>query len=193
MNVMLSFALGTMAWFYAAVTLLGSIAVYVVAMQWSGHIGWWPHFYFALVEIQNTLVGFKPSFRLSIYIEILLKNTAGVLMAPWFYSTVLLTTGAAIVSIKRHDRFGCIVLSLLVSSVVARFVLFPIVEERIYGPVIFAIGLLALFEFERSMKLAYPPLKWSSLMHGFEQDGGHENAEEETPNSTRKERWNSTG
>ena len=50
-------------------TFLASLVVYVALSKAGGHPGWWPHFYFSCVEMQNSLIGFHPDFSLGAFLR----------------------------------------------------------------------------------------------------------------------------
>lgn len=47
------------------ITFLAAFLACIGLSKLGGHPGWWVHFYFSTVEIQNTLTGFDPAFSLT--------------------------------------------------------------------------------------------------------------------------------
>ena len=58
----------------AAAGFAASVVLYLFLTHGVQHPGWWTHFYFSCVEIQNTLIGFHPDFSLVAYLKGVLRG-----------------------------------------------------------------------------------------------------------------------
>lgn len=118
-----------------AVTFVAALAACLVNAKLFGHPGWWPHFYFSTVQIQNSMAGFAPDFS----VVAMAKGYArGVIMAlqdfRWpFLLALMLICWAAL------NRFGRIVepranalLFAMAIGVMGKFVNFPLPDDRFY-------------------------------------------------------------
>lgn len=127
------------------VLLAGSVAAYALNVLASGHVGWWPQFYFNFVELQNVLTGFRPAFDPGLYLEVLGVQIGQVSHLAWIHAGVAVVLIAILLLARRdRDRWSCFLLLALLAGAAIRFVLYPSPEIRFYTPHLFGIGLIIL-------------------------------------------------
>lgn len=115
------------------VTFLASLAAYVIVSKAGGHIGWWPHFYFSCVEMQNSLIGFKPDFSLAAFLRGYARGALWALFQnnwPWVYLT-LLAAWALIHRAGRSTARGNAIMFALAIGALGKFASFPLPEDRL--------------------------------------------------------------
>lgn len=110
----------------------------------AGQPGWWPHLYFASIEHQNTMVGFHPAFSLGLYFVAIAKQFLLAISQAWIGAGVLGLAACLVVeSTRPSDQRTRLLLIAIVAGIVAKFVVFPIFDTRIYFPYVIALFLLA--------------------------------------------------
>lgn len=122
-----------------------SIAGYFAISAWAGHPGWWPHFYFSSIEQVLNMSGFDPAFSVTLYAKAFVRSA---MFAVWYNAWL----GATLVAIglwfvvRRagfdFDRRAGVLFAALVLGLVAKFVVFPIHDTRIYFPTLMPLFLL---------------------------------------------------
>ena len=145
LNFALAGPLAALSWPGALALVLVSPVLYLVADAWSLHPGWWPFFYFSLVQIQNTLVGFDPPFDLGLYLRTLLRQAALVFPGAFGWAPSLLGLLTIAIGLGRQrDRLWTAMVVAISASMVARFVIFPLPGARLYAPHLFPLAILVL-------------------------------------------------
>ncbi|MFI5000465.1 MAG: hypothetical protein ACHQK9_11360 [Reyranellales bacterium] len=149
LNVMIALIIGARSWPKAAGLFFSTCAIYLAAVLWAGHGGWWLHFYTSLVDQQATLVGFSPAFSPMVYARALAQQTSIVLLSSWIYGAigVLMFCLALLTDLERDMPRK--VLYAVVASGLIHFFVFPTHQERIYGPYLFGIALVMLDALDR--------------------------------------------
>lgn len=114
-----------------------SFVAYFAISRWAGHPGWWPHLWFSSIEQHYNMNGFEPPFSVVAY----LKAFAGSVVRAIDFNTWV---GVAVLALAgwytssragfRMDRRSGILFAALVLGVLAKFVVFPIHDTRIYFP-----------------------------------------------------------
>lgn len=128
------------SWGILAATVV-SFASYFAISRWAGHPGWWPHLYFSSVEQQLNMDGFDPAFSVLAYGKAFANAVARSLTYnTWVGVAVLALAGwyASDRADYRLDKRAGIVFAALVLAVLAKFVVFPIHDGRIYFPYLIA-------------------------------------------------------
>ncbi|MBS9720830.1 hypothetical protein JYU29_09035 [Tianweitania sp. BSSL-BM11] len=132
--VLTAFVLATLA--YAPISHIGA------------HPGWWTHFYFTNVEIQNDMRGFHPPFSLLAYIEGVLRGVSSSFrFQNWLTVFVMLVLAwLVLLRANRVPRQGITVILLTASilGIGGKFVVFPLPESRVYFPYLVVLGLSLL-------------------------------------------------
>jgi hypothetical protein len=114
-----------------------SFAAYFAIAHWAGHPGWWPHLYFSSIEQQMNMDGFDPAFSIALYAKAFVNAVVRSLVYnTWVGVAVLALAGWYLTDRAgfRLDRRAGIVFAALVLAVLAKFVVFPIHDNRIYFP-----------------------------------------------------------
>jgi hypothetical protein len=114
-----------------------SFAAYFAISRWAGHPGWWPHLYFSSIEQQMNMDGFDPAFSITLYAKAFVNAVIRSLtFNTWVGVAVLALAGWYLTDRAgfRLDRRAGIVFAALVLAVLAKFVVFPIHDNRIYFP-----------------------------------------------------------
>lgn len=129
--------------FVASVVIYGVIAYYV------GHPGWWTHFYFTNVEIQDTINGFEPTFNLFTYVTALASGVAkSLVFSNWPHLITLLLIILVIHGYYRDWRSdGGLIISAIFMFILLRIFVFPLPLERFYFPytVLLYVSALSLY------------------------------------------------
>ncbi len=127
------------------VVLLG--CSYLIRMA-TEHPGWWVHYYFSNVQIQNTLADFHPDFSLIAWAK---GQARGVISALTQFNwpillVFILTTIAATVkaATKNFSRRQSAMLLACLLTIAGKFVVFPLPDDRLYMVLIVAMVLLIL-------------------------------------------------
>ena len=125
--------------FAAAIVLYGPITAA------ANHPGWWPHFYFSIIELQNDMRGFSPAFDPLIYLKGIIRGISvalrynnwpmimGVLLLAWAYLAVKGRVGT---------RPQVMVMTAIILNFMGKFVTFPLPDDRVYF--IFVVPFLML-------------------------------------------------
>ncbi|MEM6463945.1 MAG: hypothetical protein AAF724_18720 [Pseudomonadota bacterium] len=112
-----------------------SVAGYFLITQNSGHPGWWPHFVFSNLELQNDMRGFQPPFDIVIYVEALARGVSvGLRYGTWVaVSAILLLSW---VLLRRHGKEPTGTAAKLLLAVIlcvgGKFISFPLPDDRVY-------------------------------------------------------------
>jgi hypothetical protein len=117
------------------ITFVASFAGCMAISKLGHHPGWWAHFYFSCVEIQNSMAGFHPDFS----IVALLKGYArGVIVAlqhnDWPALLALLVAGWALLNKYRQigvGRTNALAFALAIGAL-GKFASFPLPDDRFY-------------------------------------------------------------
>ena len=118
--------------------------------------GWWVHYYFSNVQIQNTLVGFQPDFSLFAWAK---GQARGILGALTQFNWLVLLTFivAAIIAMQRAAiEFSARQSAMLLActlTIGGKFLVFPLPDDRIYMAFILAMTLILL-------EVAQPRIGW---------------------------------
>jgi hypothetical protein len=117
--------------------LAATVASYLAISHWAGHPGWWPHLYFSSIEEQMNMDGFDPAFSVAAYGKAFVNAVVRALtFNTWVGVAVLALAGwfATDRAGFRLDKRAGLVMAALVLAVLAKFVVFPIHDGRIYFP-----------------------------------------------------------
>jgi hypothetical protein len=124
---------------------VASFAAYFAISRWAGHPGWWPHLYFSSVQQQMTMDGFAPAFSVLDYARAFANALVRSLVFNTWVGVAVLGLAAWFVTDRagyRLDRRSGLLFAALVLAVLAKFVVFPIHDNRIYFPYLIAPFLL---------------------------------------------------
>ncbi len=130
-----------------ATLFAASLASYFWITSGNDHPGWWAHFYFSNVEIQNTMIGFHPEFALADY----LKGVArGILMSlqnnNWPKLMIVLLFGWALLARSKRlpNRRATAMLVAIILCFGGKFVTFPLPDDRTYFVYVVAFAMILL-------------------------------------------------
>ncbi|WP_202304495.1 hypothetical protein [Mesorhizobium sp. L-8-10] len=140
-NIVLAFALllTAIAFGWRVLPLLVTFVVGLVACvamsRFGSHPGWWAHFYFSCVEVQNSMTNFHPDFSFG---AIMRGYTRGVLVAimenDWPAIFALLIAAWALlnrVGRTGTERANALVFALVIGTL-GKFASFPLPDDRFY-------------------------------------------------------------
>jgi hypothetical protein len=150
-------------WSWGALSaFVAAFATYIPIAHWAGHPGWWPHLYFSSVQQQMTMDNFHPAFSLVLYLKAFANAAVRSVTQETWVGVSVLALGAWYVCDRAGFRLGRragLLFAALVFGTLAKFVVFPIHDTRIYLPalippfLILAVPLMALYqEASRSLK-----------------------------------------
>lgn len=126
-------------------------AFYVPISSHGGHPGWWAHYYFTNVQIQNDLRGFAPDFSVVDYIKGQLRGISSSFRFNNWLELFAVVTLAWLVLLRHGQvpRSGVVTMLLAAQflAIGGKFLVFPLPESRVYFPymVIIVITLLELW------------------------------------------------
>lgn len=118
-----------------AVTFAASFVACLLVSKLGGHPGWWAHFYFSCVQIQNSMIGFHPDFSLFDFahgyvrgiLVSLLDNDWPALLALFLAGWVLLARGGRMGT----GRENALMFALAIGTL-GKFASFPLPDDRFY-------------------------------------------------------------
>ncbi|KQT86143.1 hypothetical protein [Aurantimonas sp. Leaf443] len=128
--------------FVAALLLYGPIA------HAAGHPGWWPHFYFSNIQLQNDMTGFAPAFSVLDYLRGVARGLSVALrLNNWPMLMLLLAGGWVLLALNglAPSRRGTMMLVALVLCFLGKFATFPLPDDRVYFLFVAAFAMV-LFE-----------------------------------------------
>ncbi|MEO0545733.1 MAG: hypothetical protein AAF035_02180 [Pseudomonadota bacterium] len=131
----------------ALIGLFVCVAAYLVLTRTMGHIGWWPHFWFSNIQPQETMAGFDPEFSLLAYAKGVTRG--GITALAYFQWPLILALalGSLLVLVRLGARVAtqeAMTLTAIILTLGAKFVLFPLPDDRIYMPLILAFVLVLI-------------------------------------------------
>lgn len=118
-----------------AITFLAAFVVCIAISRVGNHPGWWAHFYFSCVQMQNSMAGFHPDFSLLDFASGYARGALNALQAnAWPALLVLLTAGWAL--LNRYGRIGAgranaLVFAMAIGTL-GKFASFPLPDDRFY-------------------------------------------------------------
>ena len=124
-----------------------ALACYFAITSNIDHPGWWSHFYFSNIELQNSMSGFNPEFSVADYIKGVVR---GISVALRFnnWPMILFLIVCAILLLARHgrplDRRAGVVMFALTLAVAAKFAVFPLPDDRVYFNLLAGLVLIVL-------------------------------------------------
>ncbi|MBS3651302.1 tail fiber protein [Pseudaminobacter sp. 19-2017] len=126
-------------------TFLASLLACVAISKYGGHPGWWAHFYFSCVKIQNSMAGFQPDFSPVAMLQGYMRGVVvSLIHNDWAALLALFVAGWALL-----NRYGRAVSSrqnallfALVIGTIGKFASFPLPDDRFYH--VFILGMAVL-------------------------------------------------
>ncbi|WP_133304739.1 hypothetical protein [Mesorhizobium sp. DCY119] len=118
-----------------ALTFVASFAACLLISKLGGHPGWWAHFYFSCVEIQNSMTNFHPDFSLVAFIKGYARGAAVALLDnDWPPLFLAILAGWAL--LWRAGRAGTgrenALMFALAIGTLGKFASFPLPDDRFY-------------------------------------------------------------
>lgn len=128
-----------------ALTFAASVAACVLISRYGGHPGWWAHFYFSCIEIQNSMTGFRPDFSLAVMLKGYARGAAVALLDnDWPPLFAALLAGWAL--LYRAGRAGggreVALIFAMAIGLLGKFASFPLPDDRFYF--VFTAGMAVL-------------------------------------------------
>jgi len=139
----------------ALAAFVAAFVTYVPIAHWAGHPGWWPHLYFSSIQQQMSMDNFHPAFSLALYLKAFANAVVRAVTQDTWVGVSILALGVWYVCDRAGFRLGRragLLFAALVFGTLAKFVVFPIHETRIYLPalippfLILAVPLMALHQ-----------------------------------------------
>lgn len=118
-----------------SVTFVAATLLMTAMSKYAGHPGWWPHFYFSTVQMQNSMADFRPAFSL---IDFAIGYARGLVFSfqyndwPSLY-LLLLTAWAWLFKSGRMagGRSNALCFAMAI-GVAGKFASFPLPDDRYY-------------------------------------------------------------
>ena len=154
--------LSALAFGYARLPMLVAFVLALLAYrpitQAAGHPGWWPHFYFSNLELQNDMTGFAPPFSVIDYLHGVVRGiNVALRFNNWPMIMMVLIVGWVLLALngRSPDRRGTMMLVALVLCFCGKFATFPLPDDRVYFMYVaaFTAILLEAWKPELSMTL----------------------------------------
>jgi len=126
-------------------TFVASLAACMLISKYGGHPGWWAHFYFSCVQIQNSMTGFHPDFSLVDFARGYVRGMVVALMDnDWPGLLLILVAGWAL--LWRYGKAGtgrenALIFALAIGTL-GKFASFPLPDDRFYFSFIAVMALL---------------------------------------------------
>lgn len=140
-NIVLAFALLLTAIAFGwrvlplLVTFVVGLAACVAMSRFGGHPGWWAHFYFSCVEIQNSMANFHPDFSFGAFARGYMRGVLVAIMDnDWPAIFALLLAAWALLNRAGRtgtDRANALVFALAIGTL-GKFASFPLPDDRFY-------------------------------------------------------------
>jgi hypothetical protein len=117
------------------VTFVASLAACMLISKFGDHPGWWAHFYFSCVQIQNSMTGFHPDFSLIAFAK---GYARGLIVSlqnnDWPALLALLVAAWAL--LNKYGRMGsgrenALAFALAIGAL-GKFASFPLPDDRFY-------------------------------------------------------------
>ncbi|MEX3009967.1 hypothetical protein [Hoeflea sp. TYP-13] len=108
---------------------------YFLITRNSGHPGWWPHFVFSNVELQNDMNSFDPAFSIETYIKALVRGVSvAIRYNVWLAISAILLLCWVVLRRTGKEPVGVAATLLLaqVLCVAGKFASFPLPDDRVY-------------------------------------------------------------
>jgi hypothetical protein len=125
-----------------------AVLAYVPVSQAGDHPGWWTHYYFTNVEIQNDMRGFHPDFSVVDYMKGLVRGvTSSFRFHNWLTLFAMMMLGwVVLLRAGRIPRSGITIVLITASilGIAGKFVVFPLAESRVYFPYLLILGISLL-------------------------------------------------
>jgi hypothetical protein len=124
-----------------------SLLLTLVASKLAGHPGWWPHFYFSNIQLQNSMTGFHPDFSFydlgrgyvrGIVVTFQHNDWLAMLVALSGFWALLAKAGKMI-----NPRANALAFAMVIGTL-GKFASFPLPDDRFYFVFIAAFGLLLI-------------------------------------------------
>ncbi|MBX3569158.1 MAG: hypothetical protein KF914_13935 [Rhizobiaceae bacterium] len=128
------------------VTFVASLGACVVISKLGDHPGWWAHFYFSCVQIQNSMVDFHPPFTITAFLHGYVRGTL-VALADNDWPPILVICLAAWALLAKAGRIpaagrGHALLFAMAIGTLGKFASFPLPDDRFYFVTIAGMAIL---------------------------------------------------
>lgn len=128
-------------------TFVVSFAACLLISKLGDHPGWWAHFYFSCVQIQNSMTGFAPDFSLVDFTKGYVRGVAVALTEnDWPGLFLVLIVGWAMLARAGRiaaGRTNALVFALAIGTL-GKFASFPLPDDRFYFTFVAAMGLILI-------------------------------------------------
>ncbi|MEE9374739.1 MAG: hypothetical protein V3V04_00220 [Rhizobiaceae bacterium] len=131
----------------ALVGFLAAVISYLWITSGTNHPGWWTHFYFSCVEIQNTMIGFNPDFSVLLYLKGIARGAMVSLKDNnWPVVVCLLLFGWAMLQRAgiKTDHRKTLLLCAMILYIAGKFVIFPLPDDRTFMPALLVMAMILL-------------------------------------------------
>jgi hypothetical protein len=126
-------------------TFVASFLGCLLISKYGHHPGWWAHFYFSCVQIQNSMIGFHPDFSLATMLKGYVRGVVVALInSDWPAILGLFAAGWAL--LNRYgkpitNRQNGLIFALMIGTL-GKFASFPLPDDRFYH--VFILGMAIL-------------------------------------------------
>lgn len=128
-------------------TFVVSFAACLLISKLGDHPGWWAHFYFSCVQIQNSMTGFAPDFSPVDFTKGYVRGVAVALTEnDWPGLFLVLIVGWAMLARAGRiaaGRTNALVFALAIGTL-GKFASFPLPDDRFYFTFVAAMGVILI-------------------------------------------------
>ncbi|WP_156381053.1 hypothetical protein [Aminobacter sp. DSM 101952] len=127
------------------ITFVAALAGGMIVARLGGHPGWWAHFYFSCVQIQNSMANFHPDFSLVDFARGYVRGAVVAVMDnEWPAILALLLAGWALLARAGPmggGRENALVFALAIGTL-GKFASFPLPDDRFFFVFIGAMSMM---------------------------------------------------
>ena len=138
------------------VTFVASFAACLLISKLGDHPGWWAHFYFSCVQIQNAMTDFSPDFSLIDFAKGYVRGVMVALTAnDWPGLLLILLVGWAMLARAGRiaaGRTNALVFAMAIGTL-GKFASFPLPDDRFYFTFIAAMGVILIASWKPRLDL----------------------------------------
>ena len=127
------------------ITFVSAFIACALVSSYSGHLGWWAHFYFSCIQLQNSMIGFAPDFSLTDMVKGYVRGVVVALTdSDWPGLWLLLVCAWALLwktGRLADGRTNALLFALAIGTL-GKFASFPLPDDRFYFTFISAMMVL---------------------------------------------------
>ncbi|KFB09779.1 hypothetical protein [Nitratireductor basaltis] len=144
-------------WIYFLATFAAAFVACMLISKLGNHPGWWAHFYFSCIEIQNSMAGFAPDFSPLMMVKGYVRGLVVALQHnDWPALLLVLCAGWALLSkygLISGKRVHGLAFALAIGAL-GKFASFPLPDDRFYFVFIAGLAMVLVASWKPSFEVA---------------------------------------